>query len=130
MSRGARDMVKQIWSARRPKEQLRLSIVVAAALWWIALALLSRLSWSALQLEWDLPASVAILAFFPLCILAGALPVLLFPLRWRACAARRLRGGRKSANLAVPVGAGNVADCRMAPAPAPLPGSKFRGSHK
>lgn len=95
MSRGARDMVKQICSARRPKEQLRLSIVVAAALWWIALALLSRLSWSALQLEWDLPASVAILAFFPLCILAGALPVLLFPLRWRAGAAdseRRING--------------------------------------
>ena len=46
-----------------------------SALWWIFLAVLSRIDISALQLKWDLKSSLAIFVYFPMCIAMGFLGV-------------------------------------------------------
>ena len=56
-------------------------IVLFAFIWWLLVAIASRVEMSSLQIPWDNTASLYILLYFPACILFGFIPVLLFPLK-------------------------------------------------
>lgn len=53
--------------------QMRTKIILAAAIWWLLLALLSRLDLSTLQIVWSSEVNSAIFIYFPCCILLGGL---------------------------------------------------------
>jgi oligosaccharide repeat unit polymerase len=60
---------------------MRVYIVIASCVWWLVLALSSRLELSLLQVSWSAEASFAIFVYFPFCILLGLIVVTLFPMR-------------------------------------------------